>query len=70
MTPAEKEAAGIESLPANLKEAIDALKANPIAEETLGSHIFENYIENKEKEWDDYRTAVTDWELNAYLNNY
>jgi glutamine synthetase len=70
MTPAEKEAAGIESLPANLKEALDALKANPIAEETLGSHIFENYIENKEKEWDDYRTAVTDWELNAYLNNY
>ena len=70
MTPAEKEAAGIDSLPANLKEAIDALKANPIARETLGDHIFENYIENKEKEWDDYRTAVTDWELNAYLNNY
>jgi glutamine synthetase len=70
MTPAEKEAAGIDSLPANLKEAIDALKANPIAEEALGAHILEKYIEGKEKEWDSYRTAVTDWELDNYLNNY
>ena len=70
MTPAEKEAAGIESLPANLKEAIDALKANPIAKEALGEHIFEKYVEGKEAEWDDYRTAVTDWELKNYLSNY
>jgi glutamine synthetase len=70
MTPAEKEAAGIDSLPANLKEAIDALKENPIAVEALGEHIFENYVANKEQEWDDYRTAVTDWELDNYLNQY
>lgn len=70
MTPAEKEAAGIDSLPANLKEAVDALKASPIAQATLGEHIFENYVANKEKEWDDYRTAVTDWEIRNYLNNY
>ncbi|MCI5211469.1 MAG: type I glutamate--ammonia ligase, partial [Candidatus Electrothrix sp. ATG2] len=70
MTPAEKEAAGIDSLPANLKEALDILRENPIAKEALGEHIFEMYLENKEKEWDDYRTAVTDWELERYLNKY
>ena len=70
MTAAEKEAAGIDSLPANLKEAIDALKENPIAKEALGEHILEKYVEGKEKEWDSYRTAVTDWELDNYLNNY
>ena len=70
MTEAEKEAAGIESLPANLKEAIDAFKVNPIAQEALGEHIFTKYIEGKEKEWDDYRTSVTDWELDNYLSNY
>jgi len=70
MTPAEKEAAGIDSLPANLKEAIDALKENSIAKEALGEHILEKYVEGKEQEWDDYRTAVTDWELENYLNNY
>ena len=28
------------------------------------------FIEGKEKEWDSYRTAVTDWELQNYLDNY
>ncbi len=70
MTPAEKEAAGIDSLPASLQEAVEAFKVNPIAKEALGEHIFSKYVEGKEKEWDDYRTAVTDWELDNYLSNY
>lgn len=70
MTAAEKEAAGIDSLPANLKEAVDILKANPIAKEALGEHILEKFVKGKEKEWDNYRTAVTDWELKNYLSNY
>ncbi|NOQ45794.1 MAG: type I glutamate--ammonia ligase, partial [Desulfobulbaceae bacterium] len=70
MTQAEKDAAGIESLPANLKEAVDALKANPLARETLGEHIFTKYVAGKEKEWDCYRTAVTDWEIENYIANY
>ncbi|MCL7487339.1 MAG: type I glutamate--ammonia ligase [Desulfobulbaceae bacterium] len=70
MTPAEKDAAGIDSLPANLEEAIIALKENPIARDTLGQHIFEKYIEGKVQEWDSYRTAVTDWEIDNYMKNY
>jgi len=70
MTADEKEEAGIASMPANLYEAIQALKANPIAKETLGAHIFEKYIEGKEKEWDSFRIAVTDWELDNYLGRY
>jgi len=67
MTPDEKETAGIASMPANLKEAMDELKANPIAKEALGNHIFEKYCIAKEAEWDSFRTAVTDWELENYL---
>ena len=70
MTMEEKEASGIASLPANLKEAIDAFKENPISREALGEHIFNKYIEGKEKEWNSYRTAVTDWEINTYMKNY
>nr|WP_320010704.1 type I glutamate--ammonia ligase [uncultured Desulfobulbus sp.] len=70
MTPAEKEAAGIASLPANLQEALEALKENPIAKEALGEHILAKYLEGKEQEWDSYRTAVTDWELDNYLGKY
>jgi len=68
MTQAEKDEVGIASLPANLKEAIDILKDNPIAKDTLGEHILSKFVEAKEKEWDSYRTAVTDWELNNYLS--
>lgn len=70
MTAEEKKAAGIPSMPANLKEAVDALKDNPIAEQTLGKHIFEKYVEAKEQEWDSYRIAVTDWEKENYLSIY
>ena len=70
MTADEKVEAGIASLPANLHEAIMELKANPIATESLGSHILEKYVEGKEKEWDAFRTAVTDWELKNYLSRY
>ncbi|PLX51095.1 MAG: type I glutamate--ammonia ligase [Desulfobulbaceae bacterium] len=70
MTPDEKEVAGIPSLPGTLAEALDELEASPIARETLGNHIFEKYIEGKRKEWDNYRTAITSWELENYLNLY
>lgn len=70
MTAAEKVEAGIDSLPGSLEEAISALKQNPLAEETLGKHIFAKYIEGKTQEWHAYRTAVTDWEVKNYIKNY
>ncbi|PIE63834.1 MAG: type I glutamate--ammonia ligase [Desulfobacterales bacterium] len=70
MNAEEMAAEGITVLPANLKEAIDELEANPIARETLGDHIFEKYIEAKNREWDAFRTSVSQWELDNYLAVY
>jgi glutamine synthetase len=70
MNLAEKEAAGIDSLPGTLEEAILALKESPIAKQALGEHILEKYIEGKTQEWDSYRTWVTDWEIKRYIKNY
>ncbi len=70
MTAEEKVAAGIPSLPANLYEAVQELKANPIAREALGEHILEKYVEGKEQEWDKFRMAVTNWEHEQYLSRY
>ncbi|MFC1523329.1 type I glutamate--ammonia ligase [Thermodesulfobacteriota bacterium] len=70
MTPGQMKKAKIKSMPASLLEAIDELKKNPIAKETLGSHIFKKYIESKEAEWDSFRIAVTNWELDNYLTIY
>jgi glutamine synthetase len=70
MSPAQMAEEGIAVMPANLKEAVDELKANPLGKETLGPHIYEKYIEAKEKEWDSFRTAVTEWEIDEYLSVY
>jgi len=63
-------AENISVLPANLKEAIDEFGANPISKETLGPHIFGKYIEAKNKEWNSFRTSVSQWELDEYLAIY
>ncbi len=70
MTAEEKVAAGIDSMPASLLEALDEMRTSALAKETLGDHIFEKYIINKEIEWDSFRIAVTDWELKNYLELY
>ncbi len=70
MSGVEMAAEGITVLPANLKEAIDELLENPISRETLGDHILEKYVEAKIKEWDDFRTNVTQWEIDNYLAVY
>ncbi len=70
MTAAEMDANCIAVMPGSLKEAVNEFKASPLSKETLGDHIFGKYVEAKEKEWDSYRTAVTDWELAEYLTIY
>ncbi|HSK68515.1 MAG TPA: type I glutamate--ammonia ligase [Candidatus Limnocylindria bacterium] len=59
---------GILSLPGSLREALDALKEDELMMRTLGEPLATRYIEGKEREWDEYRTQVTDWEINRYLN--
>ena len=58
---------GIESLPADLGEAVEAFKADPYIREVLGEHISEKYGEAKMAEWADYRAQVTGWEIDNYL---
>ncbi|KLO21263.1 glutamine synthetase [Marinitoga sp. 1197] len=67
MTAEERDKVGIDHLPSNLKEAIDELKQDELIKDVLGMHIFEKYVELKEKEWKEYSINVTDWEINKYL---
>ena len=70
MDEAARAAHGIESLPGTLKEAIDAMEADALVCETLGGHVTAQYIAGKKREWDDYRTHVSDWEIGKYLVIY
>lgn len=61
---------GMESLPHDLNEALSEMQADPLIEETLGSHIFKKYLEAKKQEWHEYSTTVTEWERASYLNKF
>ncbi|HET9951509.1 MAG TPA: glutamine synthetase, partial [Candidatus Eisenbacteria bacterium] len=66
MNAQERKKHGIESLPGSLSEAVDALEKSKLVRDTFGEHVFEKFVENKRIEWDNYRTQVTDYELDAY----
>ena len=70
MTEKERKAHGIDSLPGNLLEAVELLEQNPLIMETLGEHVCHSYVSGKRREWDEYRTRVTDWELKRYMIVY
>ena len=40
-----------------------------LAKEALGKHTSHVYIEAKTKEWDEYRTQVTKWEIEKYFES-
>jgi len=62
-----RERAGITSLPGNLFEAIQEVSGSELVRETLGDHIFNKFVENKKKEWDQFRTHVSRFEISRYL---
>ncbi len=68
LTSAEKQKMGILSLPGSLEEALNEMRASELIRETLGAHIWTHFLYIKGQEWDEYRTQVTDWELQRFLD--
>ena len=60
----------IDSLPANLGEAIDAMERSSFVRQVLGDHIYKHFLEAKAKEWHEYIAAVHPWEIDRYLATY
>jgi len=38
--------------------------------EALGDHVLAHFVEAKRLEWDEYRTQVSDWEVDRYLEMF
>jgi glutamine synthetase len=67
MTQKQRDSAGIGSLPESLGEALHHLRKSSFMKNVLGEHIYNNFLYIKQKEWDDFRAYVTDWEINNLL---
>lgn len=67
MTEAERKNTGVDSLPANLGEAIAETQKSDVVRRALGDHVFERFIALKKQEWDDYRIQVTQYEIDKFL---
>ncbi|EPD53244.1 type I glutamate--ammonia ligase [Paenisporosarcina sp. FSL H8-0542] len=70
MNKEERLANGVEDLPANLHLALEELEKNSTIREALGEHIYANFVDSKEIEWDMFRTSVHPWEREQYLKMY
>jgi glutamine synthetase len=68
MSKEERKKLKIESLPESLGDALKKFSQSKLMKDTLGEHIFNHYVHIKSKEWDSYRTWVTDWERDNFLN--
>ncbi len=70
LTSKERKRQKIDSLPGTLIEAVELLDKSLVANAALGQHIMNEFVTAKEKEWDDYRISVTQWEIDKYLARY
>ncbi len=70
MDDAARAAQNIGALPETLKDALDAMEQDRLIMDVLGEHVARHYIQGKRKEWNEYQTRVSSWELEKYLVTY
>lgn len=58
---------GIATLPENIAEAVDELESDNVLKKALGGHLTEQFIGAKRREWREFLTQVTPWEVEQYL---
>ena len=67
---AKREEYGIDTLPENLGEAIDALEEDEVILDALGPHTGEKFVQAKRQEHMEYLVDVSEWEIDRYLEKY
>ena len=70
MSHREKRRLRIDDMPPDLRDAIAAMKKDPLAREVLGDHIYTHFVEAKSAAWADYSATVHAWEVDRYLARF
>ena len=58
------------TLPGSLGEALEHLRQDEVVQDALGAHVYERFLEAKTMEWEQYRSYVSPWELERYLEEF
>ena len=69
MNDAELAKLGVTQLPQSLSDALKLMEKSELVVEALGEHIVDWFLRNKRREWMEYKTQVTPYELNRYLRS-
>ncbi len=70
MSHRERRKHKIDSLPADLNEALGLLEKDEVVKTALGEHIVAHFVEAKRQEWQEYIAHVHPWEVERYLSQY
>jgi len=69
MDDAQLSKLGIDQIPASLGDALKTMERSTLVADALGEHIFEWFLRNKRKEWQDYKAHVSTFETDRYLRS-
>ena len=67
LSRSDAKSSGLRQLPQDLRQALDLMEESELVHETLGEHIFEWFLKNKQSEWEAYQGRVTPFEIERYL---
>lgn len=68
MNAEERLKRNIDSLPGTLRDALNELESDEYLIQSLGPHVFNNFMRLGRAEWESYRIQVHDWEIQRYIN--
>ena len=66
LSEAQRRDRGIQFLPQNHAEAVNAFAADPIVERVLGRELGDEFICYKSQEWEAYHLSISSWEIERY----
>ncbi len=69
MSPSQKKANRIKALPANLENALSEARKDKLVVKTIGENAFNTFVRMKTKEWSEFSSAVTSWEIQKYFDS-
>jgi len=70
MSESERKKLKINMLPGSLQEAIQIAEKSVFLKKSLGHHIHSALLNNKRAEWNDFRTHISQWELDHLMPRY